>query len=265
MFEIQDVSGRTLYRSQTAKTWQDTLVEAVSCRTPLPEINLDNRDLAGLDLRGMNAPSASCRGTHLRKANLEGAVMPRSDFTGANLGEANAGGVDFRNSDFSQAQMTAINMPNATLDGIRGKGIQACNAILDYSSFRGADLPAINLNETSMLSTDWTNAKLLAASLYEVQAMRSRLDNVVGERAKFVNADLRWSSISGSFTFANFQGANLASVTLAGGLNLQGATFEAAQGVGTDYHIEAVLVHLQERTQTIKHSPAIKHGMAKTQ
>jgi uncharacterized protein YjbI with pentapeptide repeats len=265
VFELNDIHGRILYRSQTAKTWHGALVEAVSSGTALPAINLDNKDLAGLDLARINAPGASCRGTHFRNCNLQAAVMPRSDFTGANLGEADAAEADFRGSDFSQAQLVAINMPKALLDGIRGKGLQACNAILDYSSFKGADLPAINLNEASMLSTDWTNAKLLAANLNQVQAMRSRLDNVVGERAKFTNADLRWSSISGNFTFANFHGANLTAVTLVGDLTLQGATFEAAQGVGPNTHAEAVHQHLQERTRGMKHPPTNKPSLASTQ
>lgn len=265
MFELNDVHGRILYRSQTAKTWQGALVEAVSSGTHLPAINLDNKDLAGLNLAGIKAPGASCRGTHLRNSNLQAAVMPGSDFTGANLGEAHAAEADFRGSDFSQAQIVAINMPKALLDGIRGKGLQACNAILDYSSFKGADLPAINLNEASMLSTDWTNAKLLAANLNQVQAMRSRLDNVVGERAKFTNADLRWSSISGNFAFANFHGANLTAVTLVGDLTVQGANFEAAKGVGPNTYAEAVLQHLQERTKGMKPAPTSRPSLVSTQ
>lgn len=261
MFELNDIHGRTLYRSQAAKSWQGALVEAVASGTALPAINLDNKDLAGLDLARMNAPGASCCGTHFRNCNLQGAVMPRSNFTGANMGGAQAAEADFSHSDFSQAQLVSINMPRALLDGIRGKGLQASNAILDFSSFRGADLPAINLNEASMLSTDWTNARLLAANLNQVQAMRSRLDNVVGERAKFTNADLRWSSMSGNFAFANFYGANLTNVTLVGDLTLQGATFEAAQGIGPNPHAEAVHQHLQERTKGMKHLPVSKPAL----
>jgi uncharacterized protein YjbI with pentapeptide repeats len=265
MFEINDTQGRVLYRSETAKTWQAALVEAVSSGTVLPAVNLDNKDLAGLNLAGINASNASCRGTHLRGCNLQGAVMPRSDFTGANLGEAHAPEADFRNSDFSHAQLVSINMPRARLDGIHGKALQASFAILDYSSFKGADLPAINLNEASMLSTDWTNAKLLAANLSEVRAMRSRLDNLMGQRAKFTNADLRWSSISGDFSHANFHGANLTAATLAGECKLQGATFEAAKGVGPHTYAEAVLQYLQERTKGVKHTQTIGPKMASTQ
>jgi uncharacterized protein YjbI with pentapeptide repeats len=178
--------------------------------------------------------------------------MPNSDFTGANLGEAQAGQSDFQGSNFSQAQLVSINMPGAVLDGIHGKGVQACNAVLDFSSFRGADLPAINLADASLLSTDWTNAKLLAANLYNVQAMRCRMANVFGQRAKFSNADLRWSSISGNFAFANFQGAVLTGVTLSGDLHLAGALFEQARGVGPDTNTDAVLRFLHGRTEEVK-------------
>ena len=46
MFELRDTKGRVLYASETAKTFRDALTEAVAGRRPLPEINLDDRDLA---------------------------------------------------------------------------------------------------------------------------------------------------------------------------------------------------------------------------
>lgn len=248
MIELRDIKGRTLYRSDTAKSFREALVEAVAQKVPLPMINLDGRDLAGLTLTEIHAPGASCRGTHLRQSHLQRAYMPDSDFSGSNLGAAEAPEANFSGSNFTAAQLVAINMPSANLDRIHGKGVQASNAILDYCTCREADLPAINLNEGSLLGTDWTDAKLLAGNFHDVKAMRSKLHNVAGARTKFNNADLRWSSLSGDFSFASFPGAVLHEVTVSGTLTLTGARFEGASGIGPDVRPEAVHLFLLERT-----------------
>lgn len=250
MIELRDINGQALYRSDTATNFREALVEAVENRIPLPKINLDGRNLAGLTrLNGLNAPGASCRGTHFLDCNLSDARMPDSDFTGANLGRVYAPDADFSGSDVTHAQMVGINMPGAKLDRIHGKGVQASEAVLDFCSLREADLLSINLNEASMISADWTDSKLLAANMYNVKAMNSKLDNVDGERAKFNNADLRFSSISGNFSFADFTRADLNNVTVSGDLNLTGAVFEDTAGIGLQRTAEAVKQYLVARTK----------------
>lgn len=250
MQSLHDVTGHVLYQSNTAKTFREALVEAVKLRIPLPRLNLDNRDLTGLtQLAGLRAPGASCRNTNFSKCNLEGAYMPESNCTGANFSLAHAPEADLSGSDVTEAKMVGTNLTGGTLDGIHGKAVRASEAILDFASVRHADLLAINLDQASMISADWTGSKLLAASLFEVTATHSKLDEVDGTRAKFVNADLRWSSMSGQFTFANFSGANLNEVTVNGDIDLAGAIFDNAQGVGPELSAEAVRQHLLARIQ----------------
>lgn len=250
MSTLYSVTGRTLYQSNSAKTFGDALEEAIKLRIELPGLNLDNRDLSGRTLAGLRAPTASCVNTNFSKCNLENAYMPGSSFRGADFSRAQAPEANLLGSDLSGATLIETNLTGSDLDRVRGKLVKATLVNLDFASVRHADLPAITLDRASMISTDWTGSKLLGASFASVTATHSKLDEVEGSRAKFVNADLRWSSISGQFTSANFSDANLHHVTLNGDIDLAGAIFDRAQGVGSELSADGVLQQLLQRSGT---------------
>lgn len=250
MKTLHDITGRVLYQSESAKTFGDVLVEAVKLRIELPKLNLDTRNLAGLSLAGLRAPGASCLNTNFSSCNLESAYMPGSSFRGADFSRAQAPEANLAASDLTGATLIGTNLTGSDLNGVRGKLVKATHVNLDFASVRHADLPAITLDRASTISTDWTGSRLLGASFSNVTATHSKLDEIEGSRAKFVDADLRWSTLSGQFTSANFSGANLHHVALNGDIDLAGAIFERAQGVGPELSAEAVLQQLLTRSRT---------------
>ena len=93
---------------------------------PDVQIDLSGADLRGAVLRAVNLRGANLHAVNLHRANLRG----KADLSGANLSEANVRIVDFSGAD------------------LRG------------ASLRGADLRWANLSHTTIMQTEFENAKI---------------------------------------------------------------------------------------------------------
>lgn len=110
---------------------------------PMPGVNWNNCNLAGLqsdraDLRGARVRNARLDAAQLRQARLAGAdlqyaSLKLSNLQAADLSGANLRGVALRGSDLRNAKLVEANLSYADLSGARLEGADLRGAILDHS------------------------------------------------------------------------------------------------------------------------------------
>ena len=99
MIELKhQYSGDTLFKSDTAKTIKDAVVEAIANGVDLRGVDLRGAGLSGADLRGADLSGADLRGAYLSGADLRGAGL-----SGADLRDADLSGADLRDADLIDA------------------------------------------------------------------------------------------------------------------------------------------------------------------
>ena len=126
----------------------------------LPEIELIEHDLAGLDFV---------------TANLESALFQYSDLTGADFRNANLSKANFVDADLTEADLSGAILSDAVLVG----------TILKDATLVGADLEGADLTSAILAGADLTDANLKDSHLYIVEDI---------SRADFRGADLRASA-----------------------------------------------------------------------
>jgi len=144
-FSIKNaITGRTIYRSRTAKTFRDVVKEAVA-----NHVNLEAADLRGANLSGMD----------LRGAKLSRAVMPRL------MIETNLAGADLSSAQFDKCKAMSANFLGAKLDFAKLNQCDFSNADLSYASVEGM----IIFDSYRTLHTKTNGANLTAAQQYSFQ------------------------------------------------------------------------------------------------
>lgn len=114
--------------------------------------NLDDLDLAGIDLSGLAMVACSFRRANLAGANLSHANLAGADFAGANLLRA-----DFTQAKLDHARFYTGYDPRT--DGPAGASLIDARLI-------GADLTAANLMKTDLRGADLTAANLKCTNLH---------------------------------------------------------------------------------------------------
>ncbi len=195
--------------------------------------NLPALDLAGVDLRWMNASGASLVGADLRGARMEGADLRSARMEGADLREAQIQGANLmvarmQGVDLTEARMEGANLSMARMEKANFWEARIVDADLSQARMDGADLSCAYLGGTD-LSQAWLEeaslwkSQLQGAELYGAQMNRADL-----WKARLVEADLRWARMEG----ANLRGADFRLASLAG-YNVvapaQGADFRGAK------------------------------------
>lgn len=87
---------------------------------------IDGQQLAGFDLRNLQAANG-----HWHNVNLEGSVLRRANFAGTDLSGSNLRGADLRDADLRGAILTGVDLEGAQLEGAQLEGAQLERASLD--------------------------------------------------------------------------------------------------------------------------------------
>src|SRR5258708_3257439 len=151
--------------------------------------NLDQRELSGADLSGMNLRGADLSGANLRRANLSGANLHGVDLRGvdlreADLREADLREADLRGVDLSEADLRGANLSEADLSGaelsrtnLSGADLNRVN--LSKAVFNSANLREANLQRAVLIETDFTSANLTGCSIFGISAWELKLEKAI--------------------------------------------------------------------------------------
>ena len=90
MIEIKNrFTDETIFKSETATTIREAVIEAVEFKANLYGVNLSEANLSEAKLFGVTLSGANLYGANLSGANLYGANLYGADLSGANLYGAN--------------------------------------------------------------------------------------------------------------------------------------------------------------------------------
>lgn len=124
----------------------------------LAEVDLSNRNLAGIDLRGtvitkINLEHADCSGADLRGLQFAMANCVSASFLGADLRAANLAFGYFNAADFRAADLRGARLADSLCNecNFSGADLRGCRLGYDHynSDFRGADLRGIGIPQDS--------------------------------------------------------------------------------------------------------------------
>ncbi|MEE2803246.1 MAG: pentapeptide repeat-containing protein, partial [Pseudomonadota bacterium] len=211
--------------------------------------DLDDSDLAGLNLQGADLRYASLRNADLRGTDFTAAHLIAADlsqvnaiaanFTNSDLTRSRLTNGDFRTANFSQAVLTEVQMDTVRLSSallissqmqrVNGAAadLRAANlnkAILSEASLIGSDLRGANLSKTILNGATLSNANLIKADFAGAQ-----LDGTV-----FRHADLRGSNFDHAvFKDSDLSGADFRSATMTA-VDLSGADLRQTRLTASD-------------------------------
>jgi len=163
------------YRSETAKTREEAILEAIKKKNDLSDCDLSgcdlsDCDLSGSNLRGSNLRGSDLSGSDLRGSNLSGSDLRGSDLSGSDLRGSDLRGSDLRGSDLSGSDLRGSNLIDVgqTLRGYQffgywRNGIRVKAGCRDYSLSEAkthwADAPEelakVNLIEITAVIRNW--------------------------------------------------------------------------------------------------------------
>ena len=99
---------------------------------------IDGQQLAGFDLRNLQAANG-----HWHNVNLEGSVLRRANLAGTDLSGSNLRGADLRDADLRRAILVGADLEGALLEGAQLDGAEIDGAQLDRASLdSGAPKPS---------------------------------------------------------------------------------------------------------------------------
>lgn len=128
-------------------------------------LRFQNAPLMGLKTMFAFFTRVSFDGSQMQGAEFRESVITRSTFkktqcSGCNLSGAILRTCSFAGADFTRASFRGARVQNGDFDGTQLSGADFRGANLSYSNFKNADLRGAQLNETVLLGTIWTGAKI---------------------------------------------------------------------------------------------------------
>jgi hypothetical protein len=178
-------TSANLFKSETAQTLRDALVQAVAAGANLRGANLEGANLEGANLEGAYLRGAYLRGANLEGANLEGAYLRGADLEGAYLRGANLEGANLEGANLEGAYLRGANLEGAYLEG----------ANLEGAYLRGADLEGVKQDVWSVLDQQPNEVSGLLAALKEGRVDGSTYEGkcacLVGTIANVAQCDYR--------------------------------------------------------------------------
>lgn len=135
--------------------------------------NLQNADLAGVDLK-----RANLEGANLQNANLEGVNFKEAYLVGANFDGANLSRAKLDESFLLFASMSQANLEKASLDASQLQYARLINANLSQAEFTApASLGNANLENANLSQVRLSGVDLTGANLQQANLEGSKLDN----------------------------------------------------------------------------------------
>ena len=137
---------------------------------PFSELDLQDQNLARLDLTGAHLDGAKLQHANLNLADLRSTPTQATNLvdatlTGATLTGANLTGADLRYADLTGANLTGANLTGATLRVANLTGADLLGATLRYADLTGANLTGADLLSATLRYADLTGANLTGADL----------------------------------------------------------------------------------------------------
>lgn len=180
----------------------------------LRSANLSRANLVGADLSYANLRGADLRCANLNDANLTGAILETARLKGADvqrgfLRGADLDGVDARDSNFTGAILreTSIfdaNLSNAILcdanvkgAGLNGAELQGANlrganflgSDISNVNFSGADLTGAKLCYSTIVRSNFENAKLTSCHIFGISAWDVKTNNHTEQKDLIITPD----------------------------------------------------------------------------
>lgn len=203
-----------------------------SVRVDFSGKNLANLDLAGLDFKaailakanlyGADLSSANLKGTDLSGAKLDRAIVAKADFTGANMEGASV----LRPSIYTSLDFNPAETPKFVNANLKGATLIAR---LDGADFSGANLEGATIGplnaqddtlvtrSSRMIAPNFTGANLSAAIFRFVDFSYGRFAGANLAGASLKDANLEQADLSGAdLTGADLSGSNLDGAKLIG-------------------------------------------------
>ncbi|WP_424931821.1 pentapeptide repeat-containing protein [Amaricoccus macauensis] len=227
-------------------TWE---IERKSLNAALPSL-----DLAGRDLRGMNASGATLVGANLSWAQMEGADLSSAQLEGADLSWAQMegavlSGAQMDGADLEGAQMEGADLEGAQMDGADLGGAQLEGADLEGAQMDGADLSSAQLEGANLREAQMEGAILWIAQMEGADFSGAQMEGANLSWAQMEGADLSWAQMEGAnlrgaqmegadFSWAQMDGANLREAQMEGAIlwiaQMEGAILRGAQMEGAN-------------------------------
>jgi hypothetical protein len=157
-----------------------TVIALISCgqrlepRADLAGCDLNDEELAGLDLNSADLSEADRSGADLAGTNLASTNLRGANLAGARFDETVLINADLQGADLSNTDLTRTLLPPASLAG----------AVLDGANLQGVDLATVSLSDASARGATLTNATLAGADLSGVTLENASLDgtNLIGAK-----------------------------------------------------------------------------------
>lgn len=156
-------------------------------------VDLTECNLAGLDLRGVQLPTALLGGSNLSGADLTGANLGRAYLQYADLSKATLVGADLTEAVINGANLAEANLTRACLMAVYGVEANFADANLGAAHFFGANLTNCNLRgvslygstlmETELEGADMTGAKVYGLSAWNLGLHRTKQDDLLITRS----------------------------------------------------------------------------------
>lgn len=226
------VLGQAPVQLQTFRVLQVRVLSAMGAVAPAqPGASLDQADLSGLSLRGMDWTGASLALANLQGSDLEQAILVGADLRGANLQEALLFGADLTGARLQGADLRETRLHAAIVHAERS-GVDFTGAVYDMDTdwgeggpppgalgpgaqARGADLTGLVLRNGDLSYADLTGATLVGArferaSLFAAELVGADLTDADLRDANLEQAELRSIKAPGArMSKARFVGADL--------------------------------------------------------
>lgn len=152
--------------------------------------NLENADLRGADLSGINLNYAI-----LKEADLQGANLKGSFLIGADLNKANLRGANLSYANLSGANLESANLNYGKLNNAILKEANLIKADFFSANLEGAKLSYANLKETNLNYASLVSVNLRQALLIETNLKHAILVDANLSGTHLIGTDLHYTNL----------------------------------------------------------------------
>jgi uncharacterized protein YjbI with pentapeptide repeats len=166
------------------------------------DCDLDEADLADLDLAGWRFERCSLRRADMTKANLErtqwlSCRAPFASFFSADLTEATIRSCDFNNANLRHARLTSARLTGCKLTGADLTDARIIDLHCEEVLLASAKLAGLSFRKQHLRRLDFSQADLRKADLRDVVFEACSLRDALLAGARFDRADLRGADLGG--------------------------------------------------------------------
>jgi uncharacterized protein YjbI with pentapeptide repeats len=253
---VEPNDGRALLLGAESSRREQGLAPEQRTVVDLIGVPLEEQDLSGVSLTGLEIIDAHAPRSHWPKAQLAAIALPRAqlngaDFSGAQISASNLDGIVLDDAQFAGASMQDVSLVRARAPRLKARGatfarVRAIAADFTDSDFQSADFTASDLRAARFGGANFTGASLLNADLRGADLSRANLSSTILTGAR-VDCATRFPSgfdpdkhllvpldLCGGRFSLDYRGKNVAGISFRD-LDIRGALFERAQLANSDF------------------------------